>query len=463
MDKNTFIHRFADDISKGNAAVFGGAGMSVPSGTKDWKSLMKPLADELGIELTDSTDLTRLAQFYVNKKGGNRTRVSELILNEFNDISINEYHSILSCLPICTYWTTNYDHAIEDSLKKTGKKVAVKCNPQSLATSLIGCDAVVYKMHGDKDDAENCVLTEDDYDFYSVKRNGFLPILKNDLTTKTFLFLGFSFEDPNLHRIFANIRLLLHNHCRTHYCIMLKEVEKSKVKKQELFCENLLRYGIETIYVNKWGEIPEILKEIQKVYNRKSIYISGASHEYGTYTREEYEKFISDLSETLVRNGYRIISGYGLGVGSAVISGVLNEVYGHQHKSLTNELLLRPFPQGDDDIKALWSQYRRDMIRNSGISLFILGNKLDINTGKLLLSNGMQEEYDLSKEQGNFLLPIAATGYMAESLYEQLIKNLDEEHKKYEAELRVLSDKSLSLNELREQIVSLIKKCSQCI
>lgn len=365
MDKNTFIHRFADDISKGDAAVFGGAGMSVPSGKKDWKSLMKPLADELGLELTEATDLTRLAQFYVNKKGGNRTRVSELILNEFNDIRANEYHSILSCLPIRTYWTTNYDHAIEDSLKKIGKKVAVKCNPKSLATSLIGCDAVVYKMHGDKDDAENCVLTEDDYDFYSIKRNGFLPILKNDLTTKTFLFLGFSFEDPNLHRIFANIRLLLQNHCRTHYCIMLKEIDKSKIKKQELFCENLLRYGIETIFVNEWDEIPEILREIKKVYNRKSIYISGAANEYGTYTREEYEKFISDLTETLVRNGYRIVSGYGLGVGSAVISGVLNEVYWHQHKSLTNELLLRPFPQGDDDIKALWSQYRRDMICNS--------------------------------------------------------------------------------------------------
>ena len=144
------------------------------------------------------------------------------------------------------------------------------------------------------------------------------------------------------------------------------------------------------------------------------------------------------MSETLVRNGYRIVSGYGLGVGSAVISGVLNEVYGHQHKNLTNELLLRPFPQGDDDIKALWSQYRRDMIRNSGISLFILGNKLDTNTGELLLSNGMQEEYDLSVEQGNFLLPVAATGYMAESLYGQLIKKMDEEHKKYETELRAL-------------------------
>lgn len=463
MDKNIFIHRYADEITKGNAAIFAGAGLSVPSGKKDWKTLMKPLADELGLELTDSTDLMRLAQFYVNKKGGNRTKVSELILNEFNDITLNEYHKILSCLPICTYWTTNYDHAIEDSLKQTGKKVAVKKTPMSLATSLVGCDAVVYKMHGDKDDAENCVLTEDDYDFYPINRNGFLPILKNDLTTKTFLFIGFSFEDPNLHRIFANIRQLLHNHCRTHYCIMLKEVDKSRINKQELFCENLMRYGIETVFVNEWSEIPSILKEIQNVYNRKSIYVSGAAHEYGLYTREEYEKFISDLSQVLVKKGYRIVSGYGLGVGSAVISGVLNEVYGCQHKSLTNELLLRPFPQGDDDIKALWSQYRRDMIRNSGISLFILGNKLDTSTRQTILSNGMQEEFDISKEQGNFLIPVAATGYMAENLYGQLIKDLDAEHQKFENELRNLAKKSLPLNDLKNKIVDLIIKCSQCI
>lgn len=103
------------------------------------------------------------------------------------------------------------------------------------------------------------------------------------------------------------------------------------------------------------------------------------------------------------------------------------------------------------------------MIRNSGISLFILGNKLDTNTRQTILSNGMQEEFDISKEQGNFLIPIAATGYMAEKLYGQLIKDLDAEHQNFENELRNLAKKSLPLNELKDIIVDLITKCSQCI
>ena len=40
-------------------------------------------------------------------------------------------------------------------------------------------------------------------------------------------------------------------------------------------------------------------------------------------------------------------------MGSAVISGVLSEIYYNQKKSLTNQLILRPFPQGED-AKKLW-------------------------------------------------------------------------------------------------------------
>ena len=62
---------------------------------------------------------------------------------------------------------------------------------------------------------------------------------------------------------------------------------------------------------------------------------------------------ISKLSSRLICEGYKIVSGYGLGVGSAVISGVLSEIYYNQKKSLTNQLILRPFPQGED-AKKLW-------------------------------------------------------------------------------------------------------------
>lgn len=72
-------------------------------------------------------------------------------------------------------------------------------------------------------------------------------------------------------------------------------------------------------------------------------YISGAAAEYNPDGKDAYEKFISKLSGRLIYEGYKIVSGYGLGVGSAVISGALSEIYYNQKKSLTDQLILRPF------------------------------------------------------------------------------------------------------------------------
>lgn len=109
------------------------------------------------------------------------------------------------------------------------------------------------------------------------------------------------------------------------------------------------------------------------------MYISGAAAEYEPDGKEAYEEFISKLSGLLIHKGFKIVSGYGLGVGSAVISGALSEIYHNQKKSLTDQLILRPFPQGDD-AKAMWEAYRQDMISYSGISIFcwVIRRKMEL-------------------------------------------------------------------------------------
>ena len=47
---------------------------------------------------------------------------------------------------------------------------------------------------------------------------GYLVLL--DLISKTFVFIGFSFEDPNLDSILNQIRLLLDENIRNNYCFM---------------------------------------------------------------------------------------------------------------------------------------------------------------------------------------------------------------------------------------------------
>src|SRR5699024_4133065 len=152
-----------------NAGIFAGAGLSIPAGYVNWKSLLKPLADELGLDIEAETDLISLAQFHVNDNG--RHRLNQEVLDQLDKSSApTENHKTLARLPIETLWTTNYDKLIEKSLEETGKLPDVKYTVNQLATTRKGRDAVVYKMHGDVDHADSAVITKDDYERYFLEK-----------------------------------------------------------------------------------------------------------------------------------------------------------------------------------------------------------------------------------------------------------------------------------------------------
>lgn len=470
--KKVFVKKYLEAMNNGDAAVFAGAGLSVSSGCVNWKELLKGIAEELALDIEKETDLVSLAQYYVNKTR-NRNQLNTIISNAFNTgKKPNENHKILAHLPIATYWTTNYDKLIEKVLENKGKIYDVKSTNENLTTTLKGRDVVVYKMHGDVDQPSQSVLIRDDYESYYRKKAPFLNALSGDLMTKTFLFIGFSFSDPNLSYVYSRLRVNLEEgNMREHYCLMKKPTEKDYPSKEEFeyetlkmkyFIDDLKRFNIQTVLLDDYAEITEILQEIKRLYNSKTIYISGAAAEYGQEGQAEYEKFISKLSAGLIKEDYRIVSGYGLGVGSAVISGALTEIYQNQKKSLNDQLVLRPFPQGDDGIQALWEQYRKDMISYSGISIFLLGNKKD-KEGNLVPSNGMSSEYQISKEQGNYLLPIGRTGYISKDLWTELMdeKKEDADFEKYRNDFMDLGNEEKTLEETRETIMKVLKTISE--
>lgn len=378
----------------------------------------------------------------------------------------NVNHNILAKLPIFTYWTTNYDKLIEKALENNGKICDIKTCCANLTTTLKGRNVVVYKMHGDVDHPEDAVLIRDDYESYNQEKAPFINTLSGDLMTKTFLFIGFSFTDPNFYYICAHLRARLKGNMREHYCF-LKDVSKTdykdedefKYEKRKLsyFIDDLKRFNIKTVLIQEYSEITEILQSIKRVYNGRTVYLSGAAAEYNPDGKDAYEKFISKLSGRLIYEGYKIVSGYGLGVGSAVISGALSEIYYNQKKSLTDQLILRPFPQGDD-AKEMWETYRQDMISYSGISIFLLGNKKE--SGTIVPSNGMRSEYEISKEQGNFLIPIGRTGYISKELWNELLEERQDDHTFdiYRHDIESLGDDTKTLDEVIEIVIELIKK-----
>ena len=467
IQKDVFIKNYLKALDNGDAAVFAGAGLSVSSGCVNWKQLLSEIVEELELDIEKESDLVAVAQYYYNKSGNNRVRLNEIIKDAFQTGKFpNDNHKILARLPISTYWTTNYDKLIEKSLENSGKICDVKACCTNLTTTLKGRDTIVYKMHGDVDRPEESVLIRDDYEAYYHEKNPFINALSGDLMTKTFLFIGFSFTDPNLSYIFARLRTHLKNNMREHYCF-LKDVLKAdypstnefeyEKRKLSYFIDDLKRFNIRTILVEEYSEITEILQSVKRIYDSRTVYISGAAAEYEPDGKEAYEEFISKLSGLLIHKGFKIVSGYGLGVGSAVISGALSEIYYNQKKSLTDQLILRPFPQGDD-AKTMWDAYRQDMISYSGISIFLLGNKKE--NGTTVLSNGMRSEYEISKKQGNFLIPIGRTGYISKELWKELLDEKQDDHTFdiYRRDIESLGDDTKTLDEVIKIVLELIKK-----
>lgn len=437
ISKEELIRKYVRAIHDGNAAVFAGAGLSRPSGFVDWKGLLRPLASDIGLNVDKEHDLLSLAQFYKNKKGDGSS-VSQEILNAFSkDVNLNDNIKILSRLPIYTYWTTNYDELLESGIREAHRKPDVKSDFKRLPITLHDRDAVVYKMHGDVNDPADAVLTKSDYEQYSSNYPMFRTVLESDIVSKTFLFIGFSFEDPNFDYILGQVHLLLGEEVREHFCFSKRVQEsdysdmeeyKYDYKKQDMQEDNLKRYGIQTVFVDSWDEITEILCDIEKAVKQKNVFISGSADEFETpWTKTIAEEFAGRLSAELIRCDCRITTGFGLGIGSSVVNGALDVIYNEKFQHVDENLRIRPFPQNIMDPKerkTRWKKYREDMLDETGISIFIFGNKKN-SAGNIVEADGCIQEFEIAVDKGNIIIPVASTGYAARSIFNRVKADID--------------------------------------
>lgn len=421
MDKHRLINDFSKNVIQGNAAIFLGAGLSVGAKYKDWKELLKEPAESIGLNVEkEQYDLISLAEYIKNER--NRTYINEILLEEFfNKPNINptDNHRLLASLPIDIYWTTNYDDLMEKALQDAKKPIAVKRKQSDLSIFTRDQEAVVYKMHGDISDPNNAILTRTDYEMYDTNRVLFKEALEGQVVTRTFLFIGFSFTDPNLERMLTRIRHTLKESSRTHYCIM-KNINKDakdydyQVAKLQLQINDLKNYHVETVLIDDYDEITQILSEISNKTLMNSILISGSAIEYGDFSNSEANQFVSLLTQKLLENNFKIVNGFGLGIGHAVVNGALEYRDSLNLKGVGSRLDLRPFPfQNPEKFKT----YREEFISDVGIVISIFGNQKDGDS--VTVASGVKDEARIAKEKGKVLFPIPLTGYAAKEIYDE--------------------------------------------
>lgn len=471
IQAKTFIRDYTPEILYHNAAVFAGAGLSVPAGYVNWRGLLRDIIHDLHLDPDKEHDLVTIAQYSCNQRGG-KTHLTQTIVNHFQRLTPTENHRILARLPIQTYWTTNYDRLLETALEEAKKVVDAKTSPQGLSSTTPNRNVAVYKMHGDIGRAHEAIISKDDYEAYPSRMAGFVTALKGDLVEKTFLFLGFSFSDPNIDYILSRVRVQNEGNARHHYCIQRKVSPdpgesavdfKHRELKQDYFIRDLKRFGIMTVLVDEYSHITELLRQLETNFKRRSIFISGSASEYAPIDASKAQNFVHDLSRSLSCDPNRLITGFGLGIGGMVINGVLSRLSAEGKTISDDKIMMRPFPQvatGTLSLPAQWRSYREAMLEHAGIAVFLFGNKTDAASGKTVLANGMREEFDIAVAQGVKPLPVGATGFMAKELWTEVWSDFDKFYPNASAEFKstfeALGDSSTPLDALIKGTTKLV-------
>jgi Sir2- and TIR-associating SLOG family/SIR2-like domain len=437
MEAAKFIEQWAKSLELGSAGAFIGAGLSRRAGYPDWRSLLSDIATELGLNIEAEHDLAAVAQYALNKATGKRTALTKLIVDHFPPKpDAPEPFRILARLPIRHVWTTNYDTLAEIAWAQERKQLDVKSQNVDLGVDKPWAHSILYKMHGSIDHPTEVVIAKDDYELYRRERPGFLQVLTGQLVTKQILFLGFSFTDPNIGHLFASIRESFKDDGPEHYAIVRrpkkgagasakKRFETEKIR-HSLWVQDLKRYGIECIEVDEYEEIEEILHAVELKLASRSVFVSGSLPlSAPADQRRCIEDVARDVGRVIAEHEKRLVSGFGLVVGSAAIAGALGVVLKEATPNLDRSLLLRPFPQEAPpgmDNAAFHVRYRDAMIQQAGICVFICGLKESAGKGAPVVADGVLEEFESAKRLGRVIVPIGATGGAAAKIWSRLDK-----------------------------------------
>ncbi|WP_458323923.1 hypothetical protein [Roseobacter sp. A03A-229] len=194
----------------------------------------------------------------------------------------------------------------------------------------------------------------------------------------------------------------------------------------------------------------------------RTVFVSSSAADFEPWGEKAVTEFMRKLGSLLVENSLRISTGLGLGVGNALFTGALEEVYRSVERQIDDHLLVRPFPQYVDDRnerEALWHKYRSDFIPSAGSALFLFGNKM-VGDG-VVSANGMVSEFEIAAENGLVLLPVGATGSTAAELANSVLAAPDD-YPSIPSELipliAELNEPVANLNELLQPLVELVRK-----
>ena len=184
--------------------------------------------------------------------------------------------------------------------------------------------------------------------------------------------------------------------------------------------DDLKRYGIQTLLIDDYQELPELLRELLFRARRHNIFVAGSAADHAPLGRAAVEELARQLGRGLVRRRYHLLSALGLGIGAATLVGALEQLALDSQRDLSRYLTLRPFqgltPSGvsKDELER---KVRTELLSKAGFAVFLCGNKRD-SAGNLALSEGVLEEFAIARAQRVYPIPIGSSGHAAQEIWQ---------------------------------------------
>lgn len=244
--------------------VFVGSGLSTKFNLPDWNTLVKDVIKEIDKEdynvFIPVLDIGAMKPIEVLEKLKlEHNTIRKYIKNNFNvkngDLSIHKTIIELSGQIL----TTNYDNAFEEASNNhiIPTNYTSKFNISEINKTE---EKYIFKLHGSYLEPDNCIIFNEDYENLYNKESAAIEKLKSIFTEKTILFLGFSFNDPDINIIFNSLDRIFFNNNK-HFILTKEPYNFEKFK------------FLETININQYSEVDLFINNCLKFKNEKKVTI----------------------------------------------------------------------------------------------------------------------------------------------------------------------------------------------
>ncbi|HGH7175489.1 TPA: SIR2 family protein [Bacillus wiedmannii] len=258
------IPDFQSDLQNEKLIIFVGSGFSLDCGNYNWVDLVEQIIihlqretqdkkyEALKILLETGTDVLDILDLM--EKSTPKRKMIEGLLNNIKDPIVSEKHEKLIHISKKLI-TTNYDKLIE--YNSDIKHIFTYDNLYHIA-GIREKDEFILKLHGCINDPDKCILFRKQYDDIYTKESAAILKMETLIQDYTFLFLGFSFNDPYVKQLFDHIDTILNGYSKTHYLVSTENSLPSA------------KY-IETVKIENWNQLDLLLNDLEELKKKRII------------------------------------------------------------------------------------------------------------------------------------------------------------------------------------------------